>query len=42
VMLYDCSFTQSLLVKARQHLGGFLQHSSQGEESRSTEVVSAA
>jgi len=41
VMLYGCSFTQSLLAQARHNLGGFLQHPSQ-EENTSSEVASAA
>jgi len=42
LVLYGCSFTQGLLAKASHRLAGFLGESSQGEETRSTEVVSAA
>jgi VanZ family protein len=38
---YGCSFTQRLLDKARRNLGGCLRHSSQADENRSSEVVSA-
>jgi VanZ family protein len=42
VVLYGWSFTQGLLAKASHRLAGFLGESSQGKESRSPEVVSAA
>jgi VanZ family protein len=40
-MLFRCSFTQSLLAKARHNLDGFLRDSSQAEERKSSEAVSA-